>query len=724
MNKLKSISTELFHKVLLGVFLLIFLRIDLVFTNTLPTGGDMGAHIVPTNFFVDNLFKNFSLRGWSNDWFAGYPLYYFYFPFPPIIVSLISFILPFSIAFKMMVILSQIVLVLSVERLFSLESKKYSVIGTIAGMVYIFTESFTIYGGNLASTLAGQYSFTFSLAFVLLGIYFLKSNNDKSLITSTMFMGFSILSHIIPFMIFLPYYAYHFLASKRDMFIKISGFLIFLFISLRFAYSLIINLEYTTNMSYTPYTKISDLIKPDVLPFFILLVIALITFGIKKFNQHFSLALYLIIFSMTIFFYGPESALWNGRVVPFFNMGVLLLSFQIIKELFSVLNKALLNQNFLKTFNFLLSTILIYNFYERWFQYYEIFTLSSIVILIFLLLILVINFENNLNSITFVIAISSISFLPHWINWNFTGYENKPQWIDIEQLYSGLNKLEPGRIMWEPNSDLNKYGTPMVLMTIPYFTQHQSMEGLYFDSSITTPFHFLTVSGLAERPSNPVGGLSYINGDFDKGIRLMKELGIDYYVAYTDSIKDKSRINSELNFLFSTEVFEVYQLDSSKIELIDNELYFYDNPNLLDRILNSTIRERVQNSFFDQAYVAFKNETNYKVIEGLEFSKINKIENSNLEVKNLKIDSKSISFETNSPNQLHLIKVSYFPNWKIIDGEGPYRISPSFMAVVPNSNSVSLVFENSGTEKTLNYLSFISLSMAIIIFNRKRKGIV
>jgi len=291
-------------------------------------------------------------------------------------------------------------------------------------------------------------------------------------------------------------------------------------------------------------------------------------------------------------------------------------------------------------------------------------------------------------------------------------------------LYSGLNNLEPGRIMWEPNSDLNKYGTPMVLMTIPYFTQHQSMEGLYFDSSITTPFHFLTVSGLAERPSNPVGGLRYINGDFDKGIRLMKELGIDYFISYTDSIKDKSKINSELTFLFSTEVFEVYQLDSSKIELIDNELYFYDNPDLLDRILNSTIRERVENSFFDQAFVAFKNETNYKVIEGKDASTFSKVENSNLEVKNLKIDSKSIYFETNSPNQLHLIKVSYFPNWKIIDGEGPYRISPSFMAVVPNSNSVSLVFENSRTENFINYLSFISLLIAIIIFKRKRNDLV
>lgn len=36
--------------------LLIFLRIDLILLNTLPTGGDMGAHIVPTKFFVEELF--------------------------------------------------------------------------------------------------------------------------------------------------------------------------------------------------------------------------------------------------------------------------------------------------------------------------------------------------------------------------------------------------------------------------------------------------------------------------------------------------------------------------------------------------------------------------------------------------------------------------------------------------------------------------------------------
>ena len=136
----------------------------------------------------------------------------------------------------------------------------------------------------------------------------------------------------------------------------------------------------------------------------------------------------------------------------------------------------------------------------------------------------------QINLLIVSIIFSTVSFLPHWLNWNFTGYEGKNDWTQVQNLYSKLNDLEPGRIMWEPNSDMNKYGTPMTLMTIPYFTNHTSMEGLYFDSSITTPFHFISVSGLAKRPSNPVGGLSYINNQFDQGVQYLNDLGIDYFI--------------------------------------------------------------------------------------------------------------------------------------------------------------------------------------------------
>ena len=139
--------------------------------------------------------------------------------------------------------------------------------------------------------------------------------------------------------------------------------------------------------------------------------------------------------------------------------------------------------------------------------------------------------------------------------------------------------------MWEPNSDMNKYGTPMTLMTIPYFTKHTSMEGLYFDSSITTPFHFISVSGLAKRPSNPVGGLSYINNQFDKGVDYLYDLGVDYFITYTEEIEGKAMNSDELTFLFSSEPFSVFGVNSSKVELIYQDIEVFSKVNKQEGIL-------------------------------------------------------------------------------------------------------------------------------------------
>ncbi len=72
-----------------------------------------------------------------------------------------------------------------------------------------------------------------------------------------------------------------------------------------------------------------------------------------------------------------------------------------------------------------------------------------------------------------------------------------------------------GRALWEPSSGdpdaINSYGTSLALELLPYFTHGKidSMEGIYFESSATTDYHFLTVSECAEHPSNPVRGLVY-----------------------------------------------------------------------------------------------------------------------------------------------------------------------------------------------------------------------
>ena len=718
------LKNNFFIKVALGSLLIIFLRIELVFSDLLPTGGDMGAHIVPTKFFVTELFNNFKLSGWSQDWFAGYPVYYFYFPLPPIITSLLNFIFPFSISFKTMVLISQVLLVVSIEMLMRKNSREFSFYGFGVGLLYLLTESFTIFGGNLASSLAGQYSFTYSIAFGNLSIFYLvKSKYKYSIEISALLIGLSVLSHLIPFMIYLPIFAFYFVKSDIKIYKKISAFLFFLFVAIRFSIVLFLNLEFTTNMTYTPYTQLSDLVKSDVLPFAIGTAIYIISSKSKTSLKAISgFEIYLLFISIYLFFYGPESALWNGRIVPFFNLGVIILFFNLLHYDIKNLTKKIQGKYPLLLFILIINSYFMYLYYSKWGNTYSITTISVILIVLFMFLISI-NSKNFLFYTTIVsLTFGTLSYLPHWLNWNFSGYESKNNWTDITTLYEGLDTLEPGRIMWEPNSDLNKYGTPMVLMTIPMFTDHQSVEGLYFDSSITTPFHFLTVSGVAERPSNPVGGLTYINGEFDKGFRLMEDLGVDYFIAYTSSIKDKANKDENFNFLFSNEVFNVYSINTEKVELVGDNLYLFESPDFYERLRNAVLRAGSEQSFFESAYKSFKDELNYKIIENYNESYADPSDkNTTLLISDLNIQNELITFKTNKPNQLHLIKVSYFPNWKIKNGYGPFRISPSFMAVIPKDEFVEIKFESSNAEKALNLLSILTLFGALLITYKYKK---
>ena len=721
----KNLNSNISQKLFYFIVLILFLRIDLVFVNNTPTGGDMGAHIVAIDTFIKEFMPNFQINGWSNDWFGGYPLYYFYFPLPAIITFFLNLIFPFGIAFKIMVVLSIILVVYSIEKLMRKTSNQISIYGATAGLFYVFTESFTIYGGNLASTLAGQFSFGYSLAFANLSIfYLLKSNNNFRFPISSIFLALCLLSHLIPFIIYSPIYAFYWLSRKQNFNQKILSISIFLALVSRWSTSLIMNLEYTTNMSYTPFSRIEDLIKKDILPIIFILIGLLITKhkNLIK-NKTLNLfELYLIFSSILLYFFVPEGALWNGRLVPFFNLGIIFLFFKALEIFIEDIYLYQQGLNVLTVLFFGGTIYCLYIFYEKWSanqSYLNVYVPIILLIIIFA----IINLNNvviQLNMLIVSIIFSTISFLPHWLNWNFTGYEGKNDWNQIQSLYTKLENLKPGRIMWEPNSDMNKYGTPMTLMTLPYFTKHTSMEGLYFDSSITTPFHFISVSGLAKRPSNPVGGLSYINNKFDQGVDYLYDLGIDYFISYTEEIESKAMSSDRLNFLFSSEPFSVFEVSSSKVELINQDIEVFSKVNKQEGILSSVFRDTNITNFFEKAYENFDELDEKRIVEVSNKILIQPSNNNNLEVTDIRITNRKISFFTNNPGELHLIKVSYFPNWSISNGLGPFRTSPSFMSVIPNQEYVEINFVKTSLEKNSFYFSIFSLLLSLIILIRSK----
>jgi len=710
--------------------ILILLRVDLIFLDNTPTGGDMGAHVVPVKYFIENFAANFKINGWSNDWFAGYPLYYFYFPFPAILTYLFNLIIPYGVAFKIMVAGSIVLVVYSIEKLFRKEDYLFSHIGIGAGLMFALTESFTIYGGNLASTLAGQFSFTYSLAFANLAIYYItKSNHKYKVPLSSIFLALCLLSHLIPFILYLPAYSIYWLIKKEKIQLKIISIFIFTTLVTRFVVPLIYNLEFTTNMSYTPYTRIKDLIKPDILPYTLLLFLFLLgSFNIKKLIENKSLSLfeiYLLLMSISLYYFVPEGALWNGRLIPFFNLGLIIIFFKMLNLLLKDILDFQQGKLIINLVIFSSIVTCLYIFYDKWIEFnrYKLFVFTIIGLTLLGVLLFYSSSYKLFTLGVFVFIISSMSFLPHWVNWNFTGYEGKEDWEEIEKLYSSLEKLPPGRIMWEPNSELNKYGTPMVLMTIPLFTDHTSMEGLYFDSSITTPFHFIAVSGLAEKPSNPVGGLSYINNDFEKGIEYLQVLGVDYFISYTESIKDKAINSKDLNLLFVSEPFSVFKIETKKIELVNQRLETFPRMSFYDRTTSSLFRNTENENFFQTAYNNFRYLDEYRVIELPAGVTIKSSNDADLIISDLIISSDEIKFTTNKPNEPHIVKISYFPNWKIENGLGPYRISPSFMTIVPFENNVVLSFERVNIETYSFYFGLFSLLLSVILFWRFKENV-
>jgi len=101
------------------------------------------------------------------------PIINFYFPLPYLLIALLSKIIPYNIAFKIITVLGSFLLPACVYWMMKLFRFKYPypLLSAMGATLFLFMESYSIYGGNFLSTLAGEfgYSLSFALCFLFLG---------------------------------------------------------------------------------------------------------------------------------------------------------------------------------------------------------------------------------------------------------------------------------------------------------------------------------------------------------------------------------------------------------------------------------------------------------------------------------------------------------------------------------------------------------------------------
>jgi len=333
-------------------------------------------------------------------------------------------------------------------------------------------------------------------------------------------------------------------------------------------------------------------------------------------------------------------------------------------------------------------------------------------------------------------ATAGVTFIDGWSKWNYEGYEAKEPWPEYEALMAELDTLPDGRVQWEANSDLNKYGTPMSPMLIPYWTEgtHQSMEGLYFESSLTTPFHFINHSEMSYQPSNPIPGLRYHTFEMERGLQHMDIYGVEYYVSFTEEAADKANGLEGFTEIAVTEPFHIFQLPATELVVPATHLpavYEAATGGILGSITGSGagVGEEGQPlpSFNDMALDWYEDEENmdrwvvadgpeeWPRIESLDQRPDVELEVPADSVSDIVVDDHRISFSTEAVGVPHLVKVSYFPNWTAEGAEGPWRASPSLMVVVPTQNDVVIEFRDTWAESGGKVLTLFGVGALIVI---------
>jgi len=617
------------------------MRIDLVLQANTPTGGDMGSHVLIPAYMRDSLLSEGRLIGWSNDWYAGFPMLYFYFPLPALTIVLLDVFLPYGVAFKLVTVAGLASLPFSAyyfARSMGL-ARPVALVGGLNGAMFIFMESFTIFGGNTLSTLAGEYSFSwsFSLSLVYLGMVIRNTREGRGFtVGPAVLLALTALSHLITTMVVV-------VASLPLLFRRKGPPVVIRTLG-----------GFTTDMRWHAVKGIENVFPREVWPMVLLAAVGL---------------MWAIARKATV---GPLMVLLVGPVAGYY----------IIEFI-----------DFRKLYN---ARLLAY-----W--YFALYLLAGILIGMAVTAI-----ARRVSARpgalwaaaalagVFVVAAGAagVHKAPGWARWNYSGYEAKDGWTEYDNLMQELDSLPEGRVMWEANRDLNRYGTPMALMLTGYWSEgHPSMEGLLFESSITTPFHFLNAAEVSQRPSNPIPELNYHGMDFERAEEHLMLYNVAYYVSFTEEATHAAAGHG-FEVLSETEPFTIYAIpESSLVEVaqyvpavwdgddafFDAALGWYDDIDGLDR------------------WLAENGPEEWPRVESMDPSGWSPIAETG-EVSNIVLEDHRISFTTTAVGVPHLVKVSHFPNWTATGAEGPWRAAPSLMLVIPTQQEVVIDFTDTWVE--------------------------
>jgi len=740
----------------------------LLFKNTTPSGGDMGAHVWGPAYLRDHLLPHGRLTGWTPDWYAGFPALVFYFPLPSLLIVALATVLPYGIAFKLVTVLGLITLpaaAWAMGRLMNMREPVPTCMG-IAMVPFLFNRTYTIYGGNIASTLAGEFAFSISLsiALVYLGVFARALRTGRHRGLSAGLLAVCALCHVVPafFVIgatlVLTVVRWHWRAFIHMWWtFAVSGL-----IAAFWVVPFLMRIAYTNDMGWekiTLYRK--ELLNTDLRWVLgLALAGALLSLALRRRGG--TAIVLMTAGSAAAFRLAPDGRLWNARLLPFYILCVFLLAGIAVGEVGRLVVRFAQALSDPTRSNRPFGGLAAGDFAGEAIDFGDIgpfgdggaldadalgvdedddlawppppeppvepeprFDIAALTVPVVALAAALWFAAAPLGILPDWMAPKDIqrSFIPDWAKWNYRGYEEKaayPEYKDVVDTMARVGEEHGcGRAMWEYEFELDRFGTPMALMLLPHWTNGciGSMEGLFFESSATTPYHFLNQAELSYKPSSAQRDLPYrsLQGTPEsratvlaQGVRHLQLLGVRYYMTISPEVQAVARTNPDLELIATSGPWSVnynqagglsgaHQRTWEVYRVLDSDLVvpLSYKPAVMKGVAKGghPWLEAAVDWYQDEARwdvpLSVSGPADWPRVDGADPSPP-RIDVDPVEVTNVKTSDDRISFDVSEPGRPVLVKSSYFPNWQASGAKGPWRVTPNLMVVVPTEKHVSL----------------------------------
>jgi tetratricopeptide (TPR) repeat protein len=292
---------------------------------------------------------------------------------------------------------------------------------------------------------------------------------------------------------------------------------------------------------------------------------------------------------------------------------------------------------------------------------------------------------------------SQVSYIPGWIQWNYSGFEAKAPWPILRDLTRYLRgDFRDPRVVYEHSPSNEALGTVRVFENLPLFSGRPTLEGLYMQSSLSTPFVFYLQSEISKHISCPLPSWGCTRLNLGRGIDHLRMFNVSQFIVRSPEVKELAAAHPGLERQASFGDYDVYRVRDH-----DGR---YVVPLAVAPVLVHTERWK------EAAYQWFKRAgpadpvpvlaTDGTGNEGAEFAAMLTELPPDVPRQALpaapalheELDTDRVVVTGTRPGHPILIRISYHPRWEAVTGERVWLAAPNFMLVFPRGDRVELRF--------------------------------